>query len=161
MVSKALTGANIKNQCVPESEKQESRAMTIDTQTYSHPEPMDHDTNLLSASIRALALPAVICAAGMAFFAALPANAQSFSCETADQTAEFAICNDENLLLLDEKLGEIFARKYVNASTSPQRQAVTREQTSWLQKRNACGDDFTCLTLRYRERIRELQSRAS
>ncbi|MGB7287106.1 MAG: hypothetical protein WBC71_09260 [Salaquimonas sp.] len=122
---------------------------------------LEIETGLLSTLLRAFVLPTAICIGGLALFSSLPASAQSFSCASADETAEFAICNDENLLALDEKLGEVFATKYVSASTSPQRQAVTREHTDWLIKRNACGTDFTCLNLRYEERLNELISRSS
>ena len=135
--------------------------MTPVENTVIHPEPMDQVTKLFAIGIKALGLPAVICAAGFTFFAAPPANAQSFSCDKADQSAEFAICNDENLLILDEQMGKVFAQNYVSASTTPQRQAVTREQTEWLRQRNACGNDFTCLNLRYQERIKALQGRLS
>ena len=115
----------------------------------------------ISSAFRALILPAAICAGGLTLFWSLPANAQSFSCAAAEKPAEFAICNDENLMALDEKLGEAFGDKFVNASTSPARQAVARAHSTWIKKRNECGADFTCLKLRYEERIKVLSSRAS
>ena len=105
---------------------------------------------------QAILLPAAICVAGVALFWSLPAQAQSFSCADADKPAEFAVCNNENLLALDEKLGTVFTTAYVKAATAPQRQSVTREQSEWLKARNACGADFTCLDLRYREQINRL-----
>lgn len=135
--------------------------MTHTSQNISHLEPVASDINLLSGILRATVLPTAICIGGMIFFSVLPAKAQSFPCAKAEQTAEFAICNDENLLTLDEQLGREYASKYVNASTSPQRQAVTREQMKWLKKRNQCGHDFTCLSLRYEERLQRLRLRSS
>lgn len=135
--------------------------MTHTVLNSDHLEPMEKEVSLLSGIVSALVLPAVICIGGISLFSALPANAQSFACDKAQRTAEFAICNDENLLTMDEQLGREYASKYVNASTSPQRQAVTREQTEWIKKRNACGNDFTCLSLRYEERLKSLRSRSS
>ena len=124
-------------------------------------ELIEQDAGLLSTSLRALVLPAAICMAGMTLFWSLPAKAQSFSCASAETSAQFAICNDENLMTLDEKISEVFGDSFVNASTSPARQAVAREHTKWLKNRDACGADFTCLKLRYEERIKALSTRSS
>ena len=110
---------------------------------------------------QAILLPAAICIAGVALFWSLPAQAQSFSCADADKPAEFAVCNNENLMTLDEKLGNAFTTAYVKAATTPQRQSVTHEQSQWLKTRNACGADFTCLDLRYREQITRLSGRGA
>ncbi len=119
------------------------------------------EASWLGATARAILLPAAICLGGIAMFWSLPANAQSFNCTNAANAAEFTICNNETLILLDEKLGEKFADKFVQASTSPQRQSVARKQTEWVKKRNACRTDVPCLELRYNERINQLDSRAS
>lgn len=124
-------------------------------------ELIDQEAGLFATSMRAFVLPAAICLAGMTLFWSLPAKAQSFSCSNAETAAQFAICNDEGLLEMDEKLGMIYATRYVNSSTAPERQAVTREHSLWLKKRNACGTDFTCLSLRYEERIKALSTRSS
>lgn len=117
-----------------------------------------NDTSVIASALSAFILPAAICIGGMALFWSLPANAQSFSCAEADNPSEFAICNSENLLTLDEKLGSIFASVYVNAPTLPQRQAVAREHSSWVQRRNSCGADFACLNRRYQERLQSLKN---
>jgi len=122
---------------------------------------LETETSWLKTAFSALVLPTAICLGGMTLFWSLPANAQSFSCAMAAQPAEFAICNDENLVILDEKLGEVFASKFINASTSPARQAVTKEHNEWMKQRNACGTDFTCLNLKYQDRIKVLSSRSS
>jgi len=114
--------------------------------------------SITETALQAFALPAMVCAFGLALFWSLPANAQSFSCAQAENPTEFAICNDENLLSLDEKLGTVFASAYTKASTVPQRQAVSRDQDQWLKIRNSCQGDFTCLNLRYQERINALVS---
>lgn len=84
------------------------------------------------------------------------ASAQSFSCAKAQNSSEFAICNNEDLLGLDEKLAAVAYHQISNLQTSPQRQRFSREQSAWKQLRNRCDLDWTCLKLRYNERIQSL-----
>lgn len=102
---------------------------------------------------RALVLPSLICAAGVALFWTLPANAQQVSCDRAATAAEFTICNSEDLQSLDERLGKVFAASYAAQPTLPQRQAVSRQHGEWLKQRNECGGDPTCIAIRYEERL--------
>ncbi|MCF6321859.1 MAG: hypothetical protein L3J32_08850 [Rhizobiaceae bacterium] len=81
---------------------------------------------------------------------------QSFSCAKAHSQAEFAICNNEELLSLDEKLASMYDHRKANLQTAPQRQKITREHSVWLRKRNSCDLDWSCLKDRYQERIRQL-----
>ena len=120
----------------------------------------NNEANLFEI-LKGAKIPAAIFISAISVFWTLPANAQSFSCASAERPAEFAICNSEDLLTMDEKLGTVFSAVYVNASTTPQRQAVVKEHEQWLQQRNACGNDTTCLDLRYKERLNNLQSSAS
>lgn len=85
------------------------------------------------------------------------ASAQSFSCASADSSAEFAICNNEDLLGLDEKMAAMYYHRTSNLKTSPQRQKIKRDHSKWVQKRNRCALDWTCLTIRYNERIHALE----
>ncbi|MCB1386737.1 MAG: hypothetical protein KDJ80_12460 [Nitratireductor sp.] len=117
---------------------------------------LESDNSLLSMIGQALVLPTVVCAAGLVLFWSLPASAQSFSCASADTPAEFAVCNSEDLLAMDETIETKFASIYVGATTAPERQAVSREQSEWLKRRDACGANFTCLNLRYEERMEML-----
>lgn len=110
---------------------------------------------------QALVLPAAICAAGVTLFWSLPAKADPVDCARAELSAEFAICNNETLQILDEQLGNRVKAVLVNSATLPQRQANSREHNAWLGKRNACGADFACLELRYRERLNTLDGRKS
>ena len=105
---------------------------------------------------QAFVIPAAICAVGLTLFWSLPAQAQSFSCSNASTAAEFTVCNSENLQILDEKLNEVFADSFVTAATVPQRQKIARKQSKWVQKRNSCRTDVSCLSRRYQERIRVL-----
>ena len=84
---------------------------------------------------------------------AVAANAQSFDCARAHTSAQFAICNDEELLDLDERLAIALARRQATIETTPQLQALSREQLIWLRRRDDCRLDWNCLKLRYRERI--------
>ncbi len=84
------------------------------------------------------------------------AAGQSFSCAQAHSRAEFAICNNEELLSLDEKLASMYDHRKSNLQTTPQRQQITREHSAWLRKRNNCNLDWSCLKDRYQERIRQL-----
>jgi uncharacterized protein len=131
--------------------------MNIETNSSS----FENVESALTQTLKALSLPAAICLSGIALFWSLPANAQSFSCASAEKPAEFAICNSEDLLTMDEKLGSVFSTVYVSAATTPQRQAVVREHERWVKRRNACGNDVTCIDLRYKERLSKLSSRAS
>ncbi len=85
--------------------------------------------------------------------------AQSFSCAKAEIPAEFAICNSENLIVLDEQMAKLHRAQSISFSTKPQVQQFSRNGLTSLKKRNACKQDFTCLELRYRERIRALSGR--
>ncbi|MGH6826053.1 caspase family protein [Methyloceanibacter sp.] len=74
----------------------------------------------------------------------------SFSCAKASLPAEFTICSSATLASLDLQLAELYA----GGSGS---RSVRAEQRSWLDRRNACGSDTSCLEQRYRERIGSLQ----
>ena len=89
---------------------------------------------------------------------ALPqeANSQSFNCAKATKTSEFAICNNEDLLLLDERMASIHATLSRKLASNPEKRKFSKNSRAWLKKRNACKSDFACLELRYRERIQAL-----
>ena len=84
------------------------------------------------------------------------ANAQSFDCSQAQISSEYAICNNEVLLTLDEKLAAIYFNQKSNVSTTPQRQLISRDHTNWLKKRNGCDLDWSCLEASYIKRIEQL-----
>ena len=86
------------------------------------------------------------------------ASAQSFSCASAQTSSEFAICNSEELQGLDEKMAAVYYQHKSGLQTTPQRQQFSRDQSAWKRLRNQCDLDWTCLTLRYNERIHTLAS---
>ncbi|MCP4184594.1 MAG: hypothetical protein GY761_14970 [Hyphomicrobiales bacterium] len=84
------------------------------------------------------------------------ASAQSFDCSQAHISSEYAICNNEVLLTLDEKLAEIYHNRRKSVDTTPQRQRISRDHTAWVKKRNGCDLDWTCLEASYNKRIEQL-----
>jgi hypothetical protein len=101
-------------------------------------------------------LAAAIALTLAAFFLAGKARAQSFECASAATPAELAICNSEQLLVLDEKLSAMVARRETKASNPILRQVVSDDQAEWARLRNECGVDEACLITRYTMRISEL-----
>ena len=91
-----------------------------------------------------------------ALLASSEARAQSFSCATAENPSELAICNSENLLVLDEKLDGMIAQRLATAKNKPAQQLLSRAHDEWLLLRNECGTDQPCLELRYSARIADL-----
>jgi uncharacterized protein len=84
------------------------------------------------------------------------ANAQSFACADAQSQAQLAICNSEDLLVLDEKLSAMVSQRRSQARKPTERQALATEQAQWLASRDLCRGDLACLELRYRERMAAL-----
>jgi hypothetical protein len=91
-----------------------------------------------------------------AFFLAGKARAQSFECAAAATPAELAICNSEQLLVLDEKLSAMVARRETKAANPILRQVVSEEQAEWKRLRDECGADEACLITRYTMRLTDL-----
>ena len=112
--------------------------------------------NKLANKPKTAELAAAIALSLAALSVAETAEAQSFNCAKATRTTEFAICNNETLIVLDETMAS-YHRQQLNAlSTKPQRQVFSKTSKDWLRKRNACKGDFACLELRYKERIQAL-----
>jgi uncharacterized protein len=88
------------------------------------------------------------------------AQAQSFSCAYSQSPAQMAICNSEDLLVLDEKLSAMVAQRLGRAKTLMERDALQRDQSVWMGQRNACGGDQACLQRSYGERIARLSGAA-
>lgn len=81
------------------------------------------------------------------------AQAQSFSCSRAEVPSEMAICNNENLLMKDERVAGLYADAFVKATQTDNANSLTVQHSTWLKRRNACKADFNCLEKRYDERI--------
>jgi len=95
---------------------------------------------------------------GMSIAAATQGFSQSFECSRAQIPSEMAICNNENLLLQDEKVGELIGNALMSANNSKVASAITRDHAKWLRTRNACRNDFLCLEKSYDERIHFIET---
>ena len=101
-------------------------------------------------------IPVALALTGAALLTASPAPADTVSCSSADKPAEFAICNSEDLQILDEKLDNALRREMALLGDRPSQQNLSRRQSQWVVERNACNADDVCLTKRYQERLSEL-----
>lgn len=88
------------------------------------------------------------------FLVPAAAQAQSFNCRYAKLPAEVAICQSPELRALDSK----FARMYWEWRNGEQVNAPDLYQRRWLQQRNRCGYDDSCLRSMYKERIYDLEN---
>ena len=81
-------------------------------------------------------------------------SAASFSCSGVTAPDEKAICADRELSEKDVRMETTYdmLKKVVLMGG---RGALQDEQTAWLQKRQACGDNTVCLSHLYDDRIDE------
>ncbi len=89
---------------------------------------------------------------------ALPqsADAQSFNCRFARTADEVAICRDERLSRLDERMSSLFFRVREDLGRRRGRD-LEEDQQAWLQQRARCGPNYECIEFAYRRRIDELR----
>ena len=81
------------------------------------------------------------------------AFAASYDCRKAKLAAETAICRDDKLSRLDEKMALQYSK--LRAFLSRGRE-LARRQRAFISARNMCDGDATCLTNVYQIRINEL-----
>lgn len=124
-----------------------------DAETLAVPSNKYEGESVLTSLFHAFVIPSAICAAGVAFLWALPANSQTLKCGNAKTTAEFTICNSENLMVLDERLEKVYVVAFADQATKPQQQALSRKHNHWLIKRASCGGDSICLSTLYKTHI--------
>ncbi len=94
----------------------------------------------------------------MAGYAGLAGNssAASFDCERSDLAAdEKAICDVRSLNDADVKMVTTFDM-LTNLVAMGNRDRLREEQSAWLKKRQACGNDTDCIRAAYDERLRQL-----
>jgi len=80
--------------------------------------------NAIKSKVGQLNIPYAIVGIGglcLALLAPASANAQSFSCARAQIPSELAICNNEDLIILDEELSSRFADTRVTAANRADR----------------------------------------
>jgi uncharacterized protein len=85
-----------------------------------------------------------------ALFAVSSSNAENW-CQTQkhQNKAEKAICSNDRLRDRDEALNKAYQDNKKTAKS-------VKSERDWIKRRNACGDDESCLGDAYRERLREL-----
>ena len=82
-------------------------------------------------------------------------QAASFNCDKAQTQTEYAICEHRNLNDADVKMATTYniIRKLVPMGT---RGVIQDQQVKWLQLRNQCQDNVSCLTDVYKMRQQKL-----
>ncbi|MBX9907158.1 MAG: hypothetical protein K2Z25_00430 [Beijerinckiaceae bacterium] len=76
-------------------------------------------------------------------------------CAKPANPAQETVCDSAELSSLDGVVGVAYRRA---VSDSGKGAEIRREQTRWMSRRNACGEDRACLRRRYQEQIALLES---
>src|SRR5256885_1001942 len=86
------------------------------------------------------------------------ARAASFDCAKAYSQVERLVCSDDNLSALDETMATAYKVAKSNSAAFVKSGAVlagvTRDQRTWLVRRNECKDRM-CVSEAYNTRLRE------
>lgn len=91
-------------------------------------------------------------------YSAFAYSSPGYSCRTADQPAEIAVCDSRRLSRLDRVLNHWYQRAQERAGYFGQVNWLRRNQVAWIRSRNACGWNRACLGSKYRQRIRILRN---
>lgn len=83
------------------------------------------------------------------------ALASGMDCTKAASVVEKAICADKPLYELDAQMGAAY-RKLMKAT--PAQTEVKKAQREWLKERDRCGEEVSCLSQRYQERLKILNA---
>lgn len=97
-----------------------------------------------------VALLSASAAGGRAPGPALRADGPSFSCAGRPTPTEALICGNAELGAYDRALA------FAQARLRPSRSSRIMDQRAWLQQRDACGGQRSCVLQAYRDRVREL-----
>ena len=85
-------------------------------------------------------------------------NAASFDCNKATTETEIAICGDPELSALDDRLSRLYVRgRQITKNVSGSNLEIQNNQIGWLNKRNKCRSETSCLSLAYQTRLEELK----
>ncbi|MBK5533209.1 DUF1311 domain-containing protein [Pseudomonas sp. TH08] len=84
------------------------------------------------------------------------AMAAGMDCTKAANVVENTICASKELHELDAQMGMVY-RGLMKASVQTQPE-LKRSQRQWLDTRNECAEDVSCLDQHYRERLQLLQA---
>ncbi|MCU0074672.1 lysozyme inhibitor LprI family protein [Pseudomonas koreensis] len=93
----------------------------------------------------------IVSACALLFFQ--QALASGMDCTKATSVVEKAICVDKPLYELDARMGAAY-RKLMKAA--PVQAEVKKSQRQWLKERDRCGEEVSCLSQRYQERLQVL-----
>jgi hypothetical protein len=80
----------------------------------------------------------------------------SFDCAGARLATEKAICASPELAYYDSTMAALYVQRR-RSLTGARRQQLTSQQRNWLNRRNSCGSNLSCLKRVYEQRIRQLQ----
>jgi len=87
---------------------------------------------------------------------ALPSQAASFNCHNAITPAERTICGKPTLNILDQRMAAVYNKLLKIVGHAGARDQFRADQLSWLNIRDACGSDATCLRATILSRTNEL-----
>lgn len=80
----------------------------------------------------------------------------SFDCAGARLATEMAICASPEIANYDSTMAALYVQRR-RGLTGARRQQLTIQQRNWLNRRNSCGSNLSCLKRVYEQRIRQLQ----
>ena len=83
------------------------------------------------------------------------ASGPSFSCTGNLGQAETVICSDSELSALDIRMRDTYERAR-KLATADDREALHRDQTAWIERRNTCRFEKTCIRNAYVEHLATL-----
>jgi len=95
----------------------------------------------------------IVSACALLFFQ--QALASGMDCTKAASVVEKAICADKPLYELDAQMGAAY-RKLMKAA--PAQAEVKKAQRQWLRERDGCGEEVSCLSQRYQDRLQVLHA---
>jgi len=98
---------------------------------------------------------------GASLLAPALASGQSFNCHQATTPTEHAICDSRNLSNLDVEMATLYKVVKELPMMMGQRGATEDDAKQFLQDRNACGANRSCLHEQYRKRIHALNKTVS
>jgi uncharacterized protein len=91
--------------------------------------------------------------------AATPAAAQSFDCSGASLSSEKAICSNDRLGALDERMERLYASLMQSFDHDDQREGLRAYQIRFLAARDRCGRNVSCIKGAYLDQIEVLSAR--
>ena len=86
-----------------------------------------------------------------------PGSAASFDCAKAETADEKAVCADRALNDDDVEMAVLYSQLKPLLGMGA-RGDLDDEQVAWLKRRAGFGNDRTCLSKAYQERVRQLRS---